>query len=152
MRRGKVVLPELELLELIAKSIDPRTGQSFTKTPRNGALNASRDRYLDDLRRVNRLLRQAEKGDPVAVWATRNKVGKRWTADDDRKVQALWSDPRQLTAQAVGVEVGRSSAGILSRLVTLGVVADAGAAEAEDDKRYALIPKATPTRKRRPPQ
>lgn len=146
MRRGQVLLPELELLELIAKGIDPRTGAPFAQTPRHRPLMASRDRYLEDLRRLNRLLKLAEKGDPAAVWSTQNRQGRRWTPEEDAAARALWADPRQLTAQAVGRELGRSEAGTLGRLVTLGVAPDLVAIAAEDARRYALIPAAPAAR------
>lgn len=112
---------ELELLEMICKGIDPRTGEVLD-TPRDPILDKRRLAYLGAIRKMCRNTGNAE------VANDGDHRGTRWSEVDNEQLRQLWLDEPLPTLDQVAKVMGRTPGAIAARLVKIALYPDRDAA------------------------
>ncbi len=136
-------MQELELMELIYKGVDPRTGEVLS-TPREPVLDKRRAAYLEALRGVLRRSGLSGHSDfmgPVCPGRVRPvNQGARWLDTDDQRLRECWSSSESSTIEEMADLFGRNAGGITARLVKLGIFPSTDAAKAASRLRKQLPP------------
>jgi hypothetical protein len=135
---------ELELMELIYKGVDPRTGE-LLNTLRDPVLDKRRAVYLQTLRRAARLLKPPRSAGSVMVQAESQldadkpaNHGAPWSHQEEARLRELWSSATLPTLDQLAQAFGRGEAGISSRLVKLGIFPNREAARLESERRQGV--------------
>lgn len=111
-------LKELELLEMISRGIDPRTGEVLD-TPRDPVLDRKRLSYLSALRKVCRSTSTATR--TLSSHVGNDNRGARWLDADIEHLRSLWFSEPLPTLDQLAEELGRTPVAIAARLVKMGL-------------------------------
>jgi hypothetical protein len=112
-------LTEIEIVELICRGVDPRTGE-ILNTPRDPAVDRIRLSLLAALKAMGKKSKNQD-ASPKTPEAYPNK-GKKWTSHEDMKLNEKWKLGMNLDDMADGF--GRTPGALGARLVRLSAVKD----------------------------
>lgn len=129
------MLAELEVVEMLCKGIDPRTGE-ILDTPKNPEVDTARLKFFDRLKRLNRKVApripRASKASQPANTEFPNR-GRKWGEAETQKLHDLWKTGS--TLDQIAPEFGRTTGALCARLARDKVAEDREAIRAENVRR-----------------
>lgn len=110
------MIPELEIIEMLCRGVDPRNGE-LLHTPHAVNVDKARLNLLSELKKLDKRIK-GQSSKPPKDPDHPNK-GKLWSKGDDRVLMAKWDNG--LTLDAMAPEFGRTPGALCARLASLSV-------------------------------